>query len=307
MRPRKLLLTLTLIMTISTTLSAQQLPSAIAPAALNQDPAPDKANPALIDTFQLPSHGELLNAFVYVTAGAGPHPTVLLLHGFPGNERNLDLAQSLRRAGYNVLYFNYRGAWGSPGNFSFTHAIEDTQAAIAYLRDPANAKRLRTDPTNLILIGHSMGGMIAAYVASQDQAIRAVGLISAADMAGRVLPAVKAGRQAAALPHIAASLAAEGLAPLAGCTPEGLAQELLANAATWDIRSLAPKLVTRPVLILTSDDGGAAPLQQLATNLTQLGDTHVASQHLATDHSYSDHRIALQVAVLNFLAHADPR
>jgi len=48
--------------------------------------------------------------WVYVAAGAGPHPAVVLLHGFPGNEKTLDLAQDVRRAGWNVLYFNYRGA-----------------------------------------------------------------------------------------------------------------------------------------------------------------------------------------------------
>jgi pimeloyl-ACP methyl ester carboxylesterase len=70
-----------------------------------------------MDTFQIPSHGAMLNAFVYIAAGVGPHPAVVLLHGFPGNERNLDLAQDMRRAGWDVLYFNYRGSWGSPGDF----------------------------------------------------------------------------------------------------------------------------------------------------------------------------------------------
>ena len=79
--------------------------------ALTSDPAPDKANPAPMQSFQLPSHGALLNAFVYIATGATPHPAVILLHGFPGNERNLDLAQSIRRAGWNVLYFDYRGSW----------------------------------------------------------------------------------------------------------------------------------------------------------------------------------------------------
>ena len=32
----------------------------------------DKANPAAIQTFQLPSHGALLNALVYVAAGRSP-------------------------------------------------------------------------------------------------------------------------------------------------------------------------------------------------------------------------------------------
>ena len=267
-------------------------------AAITTDPAADKAAPAAMQSFQLPSHGALLNAFVYVAAGAAPHPIVVLLHGFPGNERNLDLAQTLRRAGYDVLYFNYRGSWGSPGDFSFTHAIEDTHAAIAYLRDPANAAKFRADPKDILLIGHSMGGMIAANVAATDLQIRFVGLISAANMAGRTLPAVRANQQEAALPRFAQALAAEGIAPLAGCTPESLVRDLYAHAAAWNIPDLAQRLATRPVLIITSDDGLADASNELATNLRKLGDAQVRSAHLPTDHAYSDHRIALQQQVL---------
>jgi dipeptidyl aminopeptidase/acylaminoacyl peptidase len=99
------------------------------PVSSQTDTTAKPAYPASMQTFQIASHGALLNAFVYVAAGAGPHPAVVLLHGFPGNERNLDLAQDIRRAGWDVLYFNYRGSWGSPGDFSFSHAIEDTAAA----------------------------------------------------------------------------------------------------------------------------------------------------------------------------------
>jgi pimeloyl-ACP methyl ester carboxylesterase len=275
------------------------------PAAITTDPAPDKTYPAAMQSFQLPSHGELLNALVYVASGAGPHPIVILLHGFPGNEKNLDLAQAIRRAGWDVLFFNYRGSWGSPGIFSFTHAMEDTQAAVAYLRDPANAAKFRSDPKYIVLIGHSMGGMIAANVAASDPDIRAVGLISAANMAGRLLPAVKANQQEAALPRIEKGLAAEGMAPLAGCTPESLARELLANAAKWNIPDLAPKLSARPVLVVTSDDGLAPDLDTLVDNLKKLGDTEVNEVHIATDHAYSDHRIALQETVLNGLDHLE--
>ena len=300
MIPRLLLATLLLAASV---LRAQQDP------AITTDPAPDKTNPAHTETFQIPSHGALLNALVYVAPGAGPHPVVLLLHGFPGNERNLDLAQAIRRSGWDVLYFNYRGAWGSPGDFSFTHAIEDTQSAVAYLRDPANARKLHADPATLVLIGHSMGGMIAANVAAQDPAIRAVGLLSAANMAGNTLPAVQAHQEAAALPQIAAGLAAEGLAPLSSCpTPAclqtlatTLARELLANAARWNLPDLAPKLASRPMLIVTSDDGLADPANALADNLRKLGNSEVSAVHLPTDHVYSDHRIALTQTVLEGL------
>jgi uncharacterized protein len=287
---------------LTTSLFAQAQ-SAI-PAAIDQDPVPDKANPAATQTFQLPSHGALLNALVYVASGAGPHPVVLLLHGFPGNEKNLDLAQVLRRAGYDVLFFNYRGSWGSPGSFSFTNSIEDVDAAIAYLRVPANATKLRADPSSLILAGHSMGGMISAIVAAnhaKDPYIKAVVLISAANMAGRTLPAVQANKQEAAVPQIAKGLADNGMSPLANCTPESLARELLANAAAWDIPSLAPKLTTRPILIIASDDGTGPSSEALAATLTKLGDTQVKSIHITTDHSYSDHRIALETTVLEGL------
>lgn len=275
--------------------------SAAITTAITADPGTNKSAPAAMQSFQLPSHGALLNAFVYIAAGAGPHPVVVLLHGFPGNERNLDLAQTLRRAGYDVLYFNYRGSWGSPGDFSFTHAMEDAQAAVAYLRDPANATRLRADPKNVLVIGHSMGGMIAANVGAADPAIRFVGLISAANMAGRTLPVVKANQQEAALPRLAERLAAEGIAPLAGCTPESLVRDLYAHAAAWNLSDLAPRLATRPVLIITSDDGLADASDELAANLRKLGDAQVRSTHMPTDHAYSDHRIALQQQVLEAL------
>jgi pimeloyl-ACP methyl ester carboxylesterase len=282
------------------TLHAQQ-PLAAITASITNDPVPDKANPAKFETFQLPSHGALLNAIVYVAAGAGPHPTVVLLHGFPGNERNLDLAQSLRRAGWNVLYFNYRGAWGSPGDFSFTHCLEDAQTAIAYLRDPANAKRLRTDPANLVLVGHSMGGFVARYVGAHDPAIKAIVLISAADMVGRAAT-LKPGTESYAIPIIAKGLAAEGMAPLAGTTPEILAKEVLANRADWTPVPLAPMLASRPLLVLTSDDGLAPSNDAVTAAIKQAGGKQVQTLHLATDHSYSDQRIALQQSVLTFLA-----
>jgi pimeloyl-ACP methyl ester carboxylesterase len=230
------------------------------------------------------------------------HPVVVLLHGFPGNERNLDLAQSIRRAGHDVLFFDCRGSWGSPGDFSFTHSLEDTAAAIAYLRDPANAKRLRANPANIVLIGHSMGGFLARYVGAHDPAIRAVALISAADMSVDTVESIPSEHRSMAAASIAAHFAAEGMAPLAGCTSASLANEVIANADAWNIPNLAPALATRPLLVVTSDDGLAPSNDAFAGAVRQAGGKQLTALHLATDHSYSDHRIALETAVLAFLA-----
>lgn len=272
------------------------------PAAITTDPAPDKTTPAAMQSFQLPSHGSQLNALMYEAAGAGPHGTVILLHGFPGNEKNLDLAQAIRRDGWNVLYFDYRGSWGSPGAFSFQHSIEDAAAALAYLRDPANAARLRVNPARIAIIGHSMGGMIALYTAAHDDKVLAVAAISAADMAGRALlpaDATPATKQQA-LAALAKSLAEEGIAPLAGCTPEGLAAELMAHPE-WSLASDAPGLKTKPMLIVTSDDGLAPAADKLAAAITSEGNDRILTVHLATDHSYSDKRIELETQVIRGL------
>jgi uncharacterized protein len=280
---------------------AQQIP-----AALTTDPPADKAYPAAMETFQIPSHGAMLNALAYIAEGAGPHPVVILLHGFPGNEKNLDLAQAIRRAGWDVVYFDYRGSWGSPGDFSFTHSIEDTQAAIEYMGDAGHAKKLRADPGYIVLIGHSMGGFMARYVGAQDPAIKAVGLISAADMGVDRMQSLKPGQEKVAVDGLAAHLAAEGMAPLAGCTPESLAKEVVANAAAWNVPNLAPKLVSRSVLVITSDDGLAPSNDAFVAALRKAGGKDITTVHLTTDHSYSDQRIALTQAVLEeleFLRH----
>jgi pimeloyl-ACP methyl ester carboxylesterase len=257
---------------------------------------------ASMESFQLPSHGSLLNALVYLAAGEGSHPVVVLLHGFPGNEKNLDLAQDLRRAGWDVLYFNYRGSWGSPGGFSFEHSMEDVAAALAYLRTPATAARLRLDPHRIVLIGHSMGGMMAVNVGAKDSGLLGIGLISAADMAGRIPANLPPNAIPVATERVANSLAVEGMAPLAGCTPESLAKELVDHRVTWAFATNAPALHRVPLLVVSSDDGLAPADNALADAAEKAGNQHVTRAHFPTDHAYSDQRLEMSKAVLAWIA-----
>src|SRR5580700_7367479 len=138
------------------------------PAAIYTDPMPDTAHSARMDVLHIPSHGETINGIAYVAAGAGEHPAVVLLHGLPGNEKNLDLAQAMRRAGWTVVTFNYRGSWGSPGVYSFKGNLQDAAAVLAYLRTPDVAAKLQIDPAHMVLMGHSMGGWVTAATAARD-------------------------------------------------------------------------------------------------------------------------------------------
>ena len=107
------------------------------------------------------TNGKRMSGFIYQTSGEGLHPTVLLLHGYPGNEKNLDVAQALRSHGWNVVFFHYRGAWGSEGEFSFLNAEQDVQAVLKYINNQDNATKLGIDRNLISIVGHSMGGHMA--------------------------------------------------------------------------------------------------------------------------------------------------
>jgi pimeloyl-ACP methyl ester carboxylesterase len=72
------------------------------------------------------------------------------------------LTPAVRRAGYTVLYFDYRGNWGSGGTFSRSHALEDVASALVWVRFPfpAVAREFGIDTTRIALVGHSMGGWL---------------------------------------------------------------------------------------------------------------------------------------------------
>ncbi len=282
-------LTIVLLAAIALPWRAQALPPAV-----DTDPPADKAHPAMLQVVHIPAHGVAINGVLYTASGAGAHPAVVLLHGFPGNEQNLDLAQAIRRDGWTVLTLHYRGSWGSPGTYAFAHVFEDAQSALDFVRNPANAARYGIDTKHVVLIGHSLGGMAAAFVGRTNPSLAGVGLISAADF-GRIPGRVPGGRAGLA------DFMAQNMESLAGVTPVQLAEETLAHAPEWDFVDYAEGLAKHRLLLVTSDDGLAADNDALGTAVRKTGGGPVTATHIATDHSYSDHRIALQAAVIDWL------
>src|SRR5437868_5363833 len=247
--------------------SNQPLPAQQIPAAVVVDQAADKQFPPALSILTIPSHGVEMDAFFYLAGGAGPHGTVLLLHGLPGYEMNGDLAQSIRRAGWNVLLFHYRGTWGTEGTFSQSSAIEDTTEVVRFLREPANVAKYRIDPQWLVAIGHSFGGFLAGYVGSNDSGIKALAMISAVNVAKI---SANAKEREIRLKRWEAQLH-----PVRGATASALFDEAERHAKDWNYVQWAEALRARPVLLVEADDQNRADMQALAAALRQKGSSTV--------------------------------
>ncbi len=261
------------------------------PRSIYVDPPQDAHNPARMEVLHIPSGGVEINGVAYVASGPVPHPTVLLLHGLPGNEKNLDLAQAIRRAGWNAVTINYRGSWGSPGEFHFGQTLEDAAAALAYLRTPEIAGKLGVDPKRMVVAGHSMGGWVTAHIFAQDPALAGAVMISAGDMGlegthdrTEILSLLEDNKETLAVPDMGA-----------------LADELTAHSREWSLPALAPRLKDRRLLILYSHDGLESDSQSLIDPLKAARSKGLTYTYTATDHGWSDHRIALQAQVINWL------
>jgi pimeloyl-ACP methyl ester carboxylesterase len=258
------------------------------PQAIFTDPPHDAAHPARMEVLHIPSGGVALNAIAYVPAGAGPHPTVVLFHGLPGNEKNLDLAQAMRRAGWLVVAPNYRGSWGSPGRFSFKGNLEDARAVLAYVRGPGGAK-LGADPKRLVIMGHSMGGWVTAVTGGRDPDLAGAVLISAADMTGAA--------KAPAAQRL--KLAEENRESLAASAKQ-MADEIATLGPDLGFAAAEPGLAKHPLLVVTSDDGLKPGADKLAMDVKGRGG-RVAMAYIHTDHGYSDARIRLESEILAWL------
>lgn len=318
------------------------------------DPPRNAAHPARNRQLVIPSgpvRPELgrpaeMNALFFLAAGEGRKPTMLLLHGLPGNERNLDLAQAVRRAGWNVLTFTYRGAWGSEGMFSIQHAIADAGAALALLRSPDAVRTYGIDTSRIVIAGHSLGGYIAAHHAAAEsraagsqlntsvnavtidpgKAVRVAShslsgpllagliLLDAWDIAGTARQVRAGGDQGRAGLIGAFDDVGHALGPI---TAADIAENVIRRGEEWDLVALARPLAWHRVLTVYATHGGEAEANRALAraigracpvSAERRPDCNgmVTAVELGTDHAFSDHRIALAREVVEWLERVRP-
>ncbi len=246
-----------------------------------------------IDSLHPPSNQGVrigqMNALLHHAGGSHPRPAVLLLHGFPGWERNFDLAHVYRRAGFHALVIHYRGAWGSAGEFTFSNALEDAQTALTWLQ---NHKDI--DSSHIAVLGHSMGGWIALATSAKTQ-IPTIAIAPA-----------NFGKYAQTLSTFEARATwiewcNKTITPL-NADAEALTDELIQHQKQWNLENLAPDL-EMPLLLFGAEHDAIASctIPYAQKPLLEVLPHKPKVINLPTDHGFSSHRIALARASLVFL------
>lgn len=209
-------------------------------------------------------------------------PLVLMLHGHPGGDKNLDIAEALRANGYAVAVFSYRGVWGSHGDYLLSHNIEDVISAVDYLRQIAGQHRI--DPEKVFLFGHSMGGFSALNAIARGVPVKGAVLLAPYDAGYMYLynrtnfDGVMESKERGYF-HLSSENALE--------------EDAAEHAEQWNFRNLLPKFdKTMPFCFIdgkqdrTSSHMGpiAAQMQQEGFNVTchLLDDGHMFPLHRAS-------------------------
>lgn len=281
------LLTLTLTFLLSSCKSDNKLLSKKRSTEyLNNDLKPDEFYPAAQVELQINSDGYTMYGFAYTADGKGPHPTVIILHGLPGNERNLDIAQNMRRAGYNVIYFNYRGTWGSKGIFRFQNAINDAGAVVDYITDSLNREKLRVDPDKIAFLGHSMGAGIAMLAGINDPRVKSVIGISVFNPY-TLLQGEEARGNLIGLKEYLLTLG------MLNCNPNQFLTDILNKIDQYNIGAMIEK-TNKPILILDEhmNNNSLIKYNQRKTFVYKIWNT---------DHAFTNRRIALSKEIVNWL------
>ena len=251
----------------------------------------DKNSPAGSKELFIPSKDALLAGLIYKPNGSEKHPTLLLLHGYPGNERNLDLAQVVRAHGWNVIFFDYRGSWGSGGKFSFQNCVEDVVNVVSFCNKYQDS--LNIDTSNIVLFGHSMGGWVCLKALGQLPQVKKGFALSTWDILSdfKNVHDEKQMLEAAKNPDLDSGYF------VLNSTLSEIFIPVIKEPTYFDLAARTSMLANKQIIMLDEHQGN----KQIADAIRNSGASFFDYQVWDTDHGFTNKRVSLMNKVLAFL------
>jgi uncharacterized protein len=217
----------------------------------------------------------LAATFTRPREGAGPFPVVVTISGSGPQDRDefipvangyrpfRQLADTLGRHGIAVLRFDDRGHGASTGDHNAATSADfadDVRAVIRWLRG-----RPDVASEQIVLLGHSEGGMIAPMVAATDPRVRGLVLMAGPAQTGRDIVLYQQRYAIDRDTSLTTDAAREAAAALARAQYDSIAatRPWWRYFATHDPLPVA-RQVTQPVLVLHGETDRQVTIEQAA-------------------------------------------
>ncbi|MCX6649140.1 MAG: alpha/beta hydrolase [Candidatus Bathyarchaeota archaeon] len=241
---------------------------------------------AKYENVEFTSGGNKLLGRVYRPDGRARRPAVAICHGYPGDTKNMDLAEELALNGVVTLVFYYQGAWGSGGKYSLTKLETGAKDAVAYLRTLTYV-----DPKRVGLVSHSMGALPLSKTMSIDPTIKTGVLMS---------PASDTRAMASKVEENAKRLAAMAEGKLTGVTYESMMKDLGEVSKATNPVELVKK-IKAPIMVVVGSKDNVTPPEACKRVYDAANEPKKWVLIEGADHGFSEHRIPLIRAVLGSL------
>lgn len=245
----------------------------------------DSKFPAINEEMIINIKGDSIAGYAFIASGEKPKETVIMLHGLPGNDNQFDIAQSIRRTGRNVIHFNYRGSWGSKGEFLYSNSLEDVNEVIKYLLIPENYKRLRIDINAFVLLGRSYGGGIALIQGSENEKVKKIIAISSMNAGSRFNPIKELSELSGWKNYLDRQV-------MLNVNAMAFLREMLDNKEKYNVVTYKEQLKNKKVLIIEDTENNQSWISLLE---------NIDLKMIESDHSFISNRIELTNALIEWL------
>lgn len=235
---------------------------------------------------------------IYTAEGDGPHPVLIFTHGYPGHEKNLDLAQTLRRAGFSSVIFFYRGCWGSDGDFSFEGSFEDTRAVLDFI---LNDTKYNFDKDHIFFIGHSLGCVNAARMIAACPQVKGGVFLAPCDL----WRLSQLGLEEPDYHQHLQDVLEEGISYIRGTDIRTLTREIQESDGRLSIDSCIPSIAGKPLLWVSSPDDDVVSEEKetwpYIRKMKACGASGFKWLRVSSDHYFSNMRSQLTEDITSFL------
>ena len=245
----------------------------------------DSEFPAFNKEMIIKIKGSSIGGYAFIANGGNLKETVIMTHGLPGNDNQFDIAQSLRRTGRNVIHFNYRGSWGSDGDFLYSNCLEDVNEVIKHLSNEENSKKLRIDTNAIVILGRSYGGGIGLIQGSKNERVKKIIAISSMNAGSETHPIHDVSKLSRWKEYLNKQV-------MLKVSPTVFLQEIFANKEKYNVLSYKEQLKKKKVLLIEDTQNNQSWIKLLE---------NIDYKMIESDHNFISSRIELTNVLIEWL------